>query len=464
DEATLNGGFDAYTGTGTTLLTWTVVSGSGTFSGGPFNVSNVSTVSGANFNTTSNGESSAPVTFQPDPGVLVVQLQLAAVDTDAGCDPETDIVELYFDPFQEVEVDVSVDGSVELDNVGSATNDNTVSFCAGTSSGIQIVNTLDNAQEDGLAPMIRYTVTPNGLTGLPTSGTSSAAAFNTTFGTLNIVNPSGGVLTGTVDIQVYYPRTNECEGDPVTVAFEVLPQAQATSGIESPPGNTVCDGTDGQVRVTGSPNSVVTYDVLYSGGVGDLIDQTLNLGAVGSNGAPGGSAADFIDVSTTGHGGETITVTLKNVEYATAPACPRVLNESEVITVVAVPEGELTLDPSEDEEICNRGTSCMGTETVDLTFTAPDGSYDISIDRATFAADGFTPTGPTSTIMLSSVVVSGGSATLSMVLPCGDEDGQYVVYTLASFTELGSGQNCPGTVSSSSSVVTITEEAVPFVT
>jgi len=90
----------------------------------------------------------------------------------------------------------------------------------------------------------------------------------------------------------------------------VFPQAQATVSVNNGTNNFFCEDDTAEFRVTGSPNSTVTYQFDLDDGNGFGADQTITLGASGTNGGINGEAADLISLPLAGRGGDSIRIRL----------------------------------------------------------------------------------------------------------------------------------------------------------
>lgn len=464
DVATLNGGYDSYDTPGTMSdqvgLQWSVIQGSGLLSAGLFGAN---TVSGVNFSTTSNPGGGSTVTYTPGVGDNMVVLRLISASNNAACDGESDDVTLFFDTFQEAAITANVNGTDEIVDASSITT-NDAQFCAGSIVDLEITNnqSLQNGQQDGAIPKFQWTVVAaSGVTGFPAGGVGEAGTFNSAFDALTVVNNTGSSGTVTVSVVTFYDRgmvpnnmidAGECAGPAVEVIFTVFPQAQATVSVNNGTNNTFCEDETAQFRVTGSPNSTVTYQLdLATGTFG--ADQVITLGASGTNGGVNGEAADFITVPLVGLGGATpVRIQLTNVEYTAMPNCPRALNFTRDITVVETPEGALTLTDLTDADFCN-GEATGPSSDINYTFTTTSGAgtYDLMISEAIGMA--------VTSINQQVVVGAGGSITLDIPFPATNLNGQTVTYTLTGITEAGSGLTCGGSVTGTP--ITVIEQPEP---
>lgn len=465
DVATLNGGYDSYDTPGTMSdqvgLQWSIIQGSGLLSAGLFG--GASTVNGGNFSTTSNPGGGPTVTYIPGVGDNMVVLRLSAASTNAFCDGESDDVTLFFDTFQEAAITANVNGTDEIVDASSITT-NEAQFCAGSIVDLEITNnqSLQNGQQDGAIPKFHWTVVAaSGVTGFPAGGVGEAGTFNSAFDALTVVNNTGSSGTVTVSVVTFYDRgmvpnnmidAGECAGPAVEVIFTVFPQAQATVSVNNGTNNTFCEDETAQFRVTGSPNSTVTYQLDLATGIFGA-DQMITLGASGTNGGVNGEAADFITVSLVGLGGATpVRIQLTNVEYTAMPNCPRALNFTRDITVVETPEGALTLTDLTDADFCNGEATSLSSD-INYTFTTTSGAgtYDLTISEAIGMA--------VTSINQQVVVGAGGSITLAIPFPATNLNGQTVTYTLTGITEAGSGLTCGGTVTGTP--ITVIEQPEP---
>ncbi|MEM7574091.1 MAG: PKD-like domain-containing protein [Bacteroidota bacterium] len=454
ETATLDGGFVSYSGSGGTLLLWEIASGgSGSFAlnGTPVGPSANSLF---NFSTTFNSCMGCPtVTYVPGASDTEVTLRLTANPDDITCDTEIDEVTLYFDPVQEAVIQVDVENTTEI-AAATSTSTNQVTMCSDDELDLSVTNSLVNGGQNSDLPFLQYTITTTGtINGLPAADVEEAADFNLTWSNLTLELPpmAGAPETATISIVTFYDRnTNgmidagECEGDAVEIEVTVLPQAQATSAVIG--GLSFCEDEIATIRITGSPNSTVTYRIDLGDGNGFGADQTTMIPALGSN--------TDITINTAGLGGNTITFELLSVAYSTGAPCPRTLTETEVITVLERPSGTISFTSINNE--CN---DVLTEASLTYTTSDPDGMYRLFVSRQVFGGpdDGTNddPLGPFD------VVTSGGTATFMADLGDTDIDGVISIFTLDSLQSLSTMPNCIATTNGSNQII-FTEQAEEF--
>lgn len=472
EDALLNGGWDSYGVPGTAgddiTSTWAILNNTGT---GNFEISGTNVGSTAfngtviggtgNFGTTTNGGNGPLVTYVPGVGDLSVTLLLTVSSNNGDCDLQTDEVRLFFKP--ELTADFALTG-----NGVTSTTDATM-ICSGETVDLEIDNAPGPFPDDpeGAVPHYSYTVNdPSGqVSGLPLSGIGESGQFDAAFNNLTLTNNSGTSATVTVDVTIFYDRDNddtidadECEGAVQTATITVFPRAQATVSVNNGTNNTFCEDETAEFRVTGSPNSTVTY--VIDPGTGTFgTDQTITLGASGTNGGVNGEAANLIDQPLAGLGGAgPVRIRLTNVAYATAPMCPRTLNFTRAITVVDTPEGDIGLTNASDAFLCFGDNT---TRTIDLTFTTPSGAgdYDLIIRRV--LNNGVGVNFPVTVTTTGSGAQTTG--TTAIALPAANNAGSTTTFTLTSVTETNSVVSCGGTLATPGTAVQVVEDPLTTV-
>jgi hypothetical protein len=470
-EAILDGGYITYDSPGdadndTYGVQWEVIQGGGLLSGGLFGGGPA--FNSLNFATSFNGGSSAGkplVRYVPAANDTLVILRLTASSANGGCDSDVDEVTLFYDRFQAAVLSVDVDGT-EVVAAASTVVPSTVSLCSGSTVDVDLINNTDllNGQQDGAVPKLNVTVTaPLGLAGLPASGVYSPNAFNQAFNQKVLTNGTGAPLQASVRVTIFYERiganqtagvdANECEGLPVVVDFSVLPAPQSTAGFEGfvgTQGVVYCDSDTARIRVTGSPNSRVIYQIDY--GTGFFTGQdTVLLGPSGTNGATPGNAADFVEITLDTLTGEEVNFRIILAEFIADPSCSAVKNFEITFNVLESPAGDLTLDGPADTTLCN-GTL---PATLDFVFTtmAP-GTFTIDLARAINGQLDDTTTYSSITTMMT----GAGTASVSfpVTLPGDSIRGQVITYSLIGITEITTGVSCPSVVAGDE--ITIVEQ------
>lgn len=456
----LDGGWDSYNGPNLNTdgggVNWRIImgSGNGTFIVGGLPQSNNTNFAGSpvgNFATVSNGLGGPAAQYIPAADDEVVFLELSAVTFPSSmCDVQRDTVKLFFYPEQEVLVDgeaIAAGSSTPATTFTGAdqTTSGALEICSGDAISLEITNTVSQLGDDPDGAVIHYSYTvvaPASVSGLPVNGVGEKGEFNTAFSGLALLNGSGSPALVTVSIAAFYDRNNdnivqlnECEGSPTLVELTIFPQAQASAAIVGAMSNQFCETEDAQVRITGSPMSEVTYRVdLGTGTYGP--DQTITLGATGTNGAVPPDAGNLINLDLDGLGGQTVRFNLTNVEYINSPACPRPLNFTITFDVVESPEGTLALAAPNDSTFCNQGLP-INLE-FEFSTASGDGPYDLGIERV---IDGGTPD-----TSLFSTSVSSGTGTVTILAPATNPDGQVISYTLVEVIEVSTGLSCTSTL------------------
>ena len=393
----------------------------------------------------SNGLAGPVATFIPGATDGVVLLELRSVTAGGtGCDQRRDTVKLFFYPEQEVIIDGSSTAAGTITPISAFTGadqmtSGAVETCSGDAITLEITNAFNQLGDDPEGAVIHYSYTvtsPAGISGLPASGVGEKGQFNAAFLDMVVLNATGSSATATVSVTAFFDRNNddiiqanECEGGSTEVELTIFPQAQASAALVGATNNMFCESSDAQVRITGSPNSTVTYRVdLGTGFYGP--DQMITLGATGTNGAVPPDAGDLVNLDLDGLGGQTVRLNLSNVEYTTNPTCPRALNFTVTFDVVASPDGEIALTSSSDSTFCN-GELAMP---LDFTFTTTgaDGFYDLGIERV---IDGGTP----DTLFYSANVASGAGTVMDLnntaFAVTSNLAGQTIEYTLVEIFE-----------------------------
>lgn len=469
--AILDGGYVSYDSPGNAVtdqyaVQWEVIQGGGTVSGGLFGGS--ANFSGLNFATTFNGGQSAGkpfVRYNPAANDTLVVLRLTAFSENGGCDSDVDEVTLFYDRFQSAVLSVDVDGTEVVDSA-SAVAPSMVSLCSGSTVDVDVINNtaLLNGQQDGAVPKFNVVVTsPATLTGLPLTGIYTPNAFNQAFNQKVLTNTTGAPLQAAVRVTTFYERTgagqtagvdaNECEGPAVVVNFTVRPAPQATAGFEGFSGTqgvVYCDSDTARIRVTGSPNSRIIYQIDYGTGIFAPQDTVL-LGPSGTNGTTPGNAANFVEVPLDTLTGEEVNFRIIMAEFIAEPSCSAVKNFEITFNVLESPAGELTLDAPADTTFCNGNLPA----TLDFVFTtmAP-GTFTIDLARAINGQLDDTTTYSSITTMMT----GAGTASVSfpVTLPGDSILGQVITYNLIGITEITTGVSCPSVVAGAD--ITITEQ------
>lgn len=469
-QAVLDGGYISYDSPGNPVsdlygVQWTIVEGSGTLTSGLFGGG--ATVEGINFATSFNagaGPGMPVVRYNPAPNDTLVVLRLMATSQNGQCDSDMDEVTLFYDRFQAAVLSVDVDGTEVVDSA-STVAPSMVSLCSGSTIDVDVLNNtgLLNGQQDGAVPKFNVVVTaPAGLTGLPVSGVYSPNAFNQAFNQRVLTNGTGAPLQASVRVTTFYERMgsnqttgvdlNECEGAPVIVNFTVLPAPQATAGFEGfmgTQGVVYCDSDTAQIRVTGSPNSRVIYQIDYGTGVYAPQDTVL-LGPSGTNGATPGNAADFVEIVLDTLTGEEVNFRIILAEFIVDPSCSAVKNFEITFNVLDSPSGELTLAVPADSTFCNTDLPAM----LDFVFTTTDpGSFTVDIARAINGQRDDTTAYPVTTMMTG---VDTASGSIIIALPGDSIRGQVITYNVIGITEITTGVSCPSVVAGAN--ITITEQ------
>ena len=467
---TLDGGYDSYTGAATDNggLTWSIVpgSGGGSFRQGGINVgasaSNVQTngTGPGNFSTASNGGQGPVIEYVPSGGFELVELALQTAGMQ-GCNPQFDTVRLFFYP------ELTPTLAEEADGTAVAAGDD-AEICSGETYDVEIDMPVGIFGDDpnGAIPHYTYTVSdPSGqITGLPANGIGESIEFDAAFDDLTLVNTSGTAATATISVTVFFDidndnvvDANECEGPATTTTVTVFPQAQASLSVANGTNNTFCEDESAQFRVTGSPNATVTYQI--DAGTGTFgADQTIALGASGTNGGTNGEAANLITVPLTGlGGGDPVRIQLTNVAYTAAPSCPRSLSFMRSVTVVDTPEGDLALTNAADADFCN-GSNTNNQVFLTFSTTSGVGTYDLVIERN----DGTNTQSYNRTVTTTAGTGASSSANFTLPFTGTSLAGQSVDFTLVSITEAGSTLSCGGAVAGTP--VTVVEQPEPTLT
>lgn len=471
DAATLDGGYNSYIGAPTDNggLRWSIVpgNGAGSFLQGGFNVGTQATnlqtggTGPGNFSTVSNGGQGPLVEYVPGSGDELVELALETITmAGSGCVIQYDTVRLFFYP--------ELTASFAEEANGMTVAGGTAEICSGETYDVAIDMPAGVFGDDpnGAIPHYRYTITdPSGqITGLPADGIGEAIEFDAAFNNLTLANTSGASATATINVSVFFDidddnmvGSNECEGPVSSTTVTVFPQAQATGSVNNGTNNFFCEDETAEFRITGSPNSTVTYQFDLDDGNGFGADQTIMLGASGTNGGINGEAANLITLPLAGLGGDSIRIRLTEVEYTSAPSCPRTLNFTRGIRVVDTPTGSLSLTDADDADFCN-GDLTMGTISYTFTTTSGAGTYELAIEESV--------NGGASTSSSYSVTTAGGpsaTGTIAIAYPTSAIAGQTVTYTLTGITESGSGLSCGGNVTGQMPI-TVIEQPDPEVT
>ncbi len=453
ETATLMGGYDAYLGSGSEVLFWVIMSGTGTLSytGAGFPQSGTSiTSAGGNFNTMN------PPVYIPSVGETSVTLELRSFSDDVTCDVQTDEVILYFDPFPRPQISYNLE-TVPSDTLLPAEMV-TDTICPGTEVGLSIVNasTIPPSQQEGYPVFYEVEVAnAGGLVGVPAAGVYylSAGAFASTFSSLTLNNTTGATQRYIVSVKGYYETntmspgamTALCTGDAIIFDFAVLNTPQATSGIVGVvPGNpNICEGEDAQIRITGTTFTTVTYrvDTMAGGMLLMGADSTIDINASG--------IADVF-LPTSGLAGDSLIFNLRSIRYQTAVGCERALNEVETVVVLDRPEASLGLAFQSDTVRCNGNVANV----VVRLLTDAAGNYDISYEVFNGVVN------DTLTMSLTTTTFGGiNSADFNVTPPASGPLGDTIFIRLLDIIRTDIMPNCAATINDT---IFIIEEAESF--
>ncbi len=454
DTAILKGGYDAYVGSGSEILFWTVMSGTGTLSysgaGFPQGGSSINSPNG-NFSTMN------PPRYIPGPGETSAILELRTFSNDNNCEIQTDQVTLFFDPFPQPEIAYSLAGMPADTIVPLETSVDTI--CPGTEVGLSILNaaTIPNSQQFGYTVFYEVTVSNAGnLAAVPGTGVYylSAAGFATNFASLTFNNTTGATQHYVVSMKAYYETdpmnpglaSGLCLGDAAVFDFAVLNTPQATSGIEGViPGNpNICEGEDALIRITGTTFTTVTYrvDTMAGGALLMGADSTIHIDASG--------IADVF-LPTDNLAGDSLIFNLLSIRYQTAAACARALNEQETVIVLNRPDASLGLVFLADTVRCNGDFSSIQAR----LFTDAPGMY--SINYQVYNTRGISSMATASVNATNFLGINSGDFTVSPTAshPLGDT----IFIKLVDITRTDIMPNCVATINDSIFVI---EEAESF--
>ena len=417
---TLEGGYAIYDepgdgpNTGSVTVTWIVAPG---FTGDLIvdGVNEGNSYSATNFNHPGNTDPTLPVVqFQPEPGTTLASLRIRAVSTNPICETvETQNVLLYFDEPIEMDMDVVIDGDVALNNVGAGAHS-----AAGETGDLYTViidNDLTQANSEQYEdpPVFDYEITGGvglvGLAGVPMSGTVSALEFNNLFRDLELVNLTCEDIDLTVTVNSLYERdptdspaaSGPCPGPETAITLTVARRdiPVATIGVEDEVSAVCEDDDDVQFIVTGTAFTTVTYNVSFDGGATNAIEgATLDLGATQL------SEVIIVDAND-GTAGQDIVVTLTQIAYQEAAACPETIAKVAQVQVVPLPTLALELVDPDDAILCNQangGPSFIQYRVLTMSgdgvysFTVTDIANGVEIQDVTFNNRTFTNgVGPT---------------------------------------------------------------------
>ncbi|SEQ80804.1 PKD-like domain-containing protein [Neolewinella agarilytica] len=402
DIAILDGGYATYDDShtpspgGTPTVTWTADE-SGTWYLDGIEQVGATSVSATNFNNSLNGVTGLQqVGFKPDCSDCQFYLYITASSTNGECSDVESQVYLWFDPIQDPVVDVTIDGSTDIDaatEAGNGTVDNSGDVEDGETVDIEIINPLSytNADQFDDPLVFDYVLTgSDDIDGFPaaTTGTLDALNFNQLFNEMTLLNKTCEVATATLTITSRYERNPANNPQPngdclnpnplvIELIVEPRPTIEATFAALDPI-LVVCENdTDIPVVVTGTPLTMIDYVIDYDDGApltgwltldeNAIDDQTINLNAsLAANGE--------IEVKLTGG------------FYSDGnPACPVVLTEKIVFQVEALPSLTAELSEADDAVICNVLNG--GPTSLDYTLTTDAGPGNYTFEISEFADD-----------------------------------------------------------------------------
>ncbi len=448
DPVLLDGGYQTYNGAANTnpRVQWTVIQGNGDLGilvNNQFFLAGNNTVTNENFAYSGNGGTSSgfgEVYYRPAPGDDEVILRISPITSDGSCIDQPLEVNLFFDPFQPTEINVTAAGN----SAGQADVDarGTVSICSGENFSLTLANLLVEGQQFGAPVVVSYAASlPTSLTlgnaGSSVNGSGSTVDFNNNFAPQSITNNTSSPQSFTLEVVTFYDRltgAEACVSETTFIDFTVQPAAQATSGIVGNNPN-ICAGEIAQISITGSPNSTVTYAIDFGSGYG--AEQTTVLPALGGT---------TVDVDTDLLvSGSRIRFQLREVRFNSGAPCPAILSETETITVVPGPEGTLTLTPMADTTFyCN--ADLPAAVLVDFQTTSAPGTY-----RFFYSVDS-----SGTTVATDSFDLSSASASVSVDLPGSSATGNTISINLDSIRGIGTPAICTATMLNSS--IEIVEE------
>jgi gliding motility-associated-like protein len=255
----------------------------------------------------------------------------------------------------------------------TATIDGAVTICSGDNADIAFTGTPD--------AIVTYTIN-GGADQTVTLDGSGNATINT------------GALTANADFEllsIELPGTPNCL-QPITgnalVTVLDIPTADIVGGF-------TCEGESFEVLISGTPNSIVTYNI--DGGA----NQTITLDAQGESLINTGAL--FGDV----------TYNLVSVELAGTPSCANLLSESATVSIVDLPtaviSGDTSLCPGGETEVLITGTP--GSEVV---YSLNGVELSVVLDSNGEAVISTGPLSEDLTYELISVTLSGGACSQTL--------------------------------------------------